>query len=92
MNRPRPRSSTRPDLPRAAAASVPGERPFRASPGNAVSAVKAPVRIGDVIAEGPVEPGAKKMLFRIAIPIGKAQMTAPFRSETATPWVIISLT
>lgn len=40
-------------------------------------AVKASVRIGDVIAEGPVEPGAKKVAFRIALPIGKAQTTAP---------------
>ena len=76
MNLPRSCSSARPDLPRAAAANVPVERPFRASTGKAVSVVKASVRIGDVIAEGPVEPGTKKVAFRIALLIGKAQMTA----------------
>ena len=81
MNLPRSCSRARPDLPRAAAANVPVERPFRASTGKAVSAVKASVRIGDVIAEGPVEPGTKKVAFRIALLIGKAQMTAPFTAR-----------
>lgn len=78
MNRPRPCSSSRPDLPRAAAANVPVERPFCTSPGKVVSAVKASVWIGDVIADGPADPGTKKVAFRIALPIGKARMTAPF--------------
>ncbi len=81
MNRPRYCSSSRRDLSRAAAANVPVERPFRASPGKAVWAVKASVRIGDVIAAGPVEPGTKKVAFRIALPIGKAQMTAAFTAR-----------
>lgn len=89
MNRPRPCSSSRPGLPRAAAANVPVERPFCSSPGKVASAVKASVWIGVVIAEGPVDPGTKKVVFRIALPISKAQMTAPFQPETATPWIHI---
>lgn len=46
-----------------------------------MSAVKASVLIGDVIAEGPVEPGAKKVVFRMALLIGKAQMTVPFATR-----------
>lgn len=57
-----------------------GERSSRApvpcKPGKAVSAVKASVRIGDVIADGPIEPRAKEVVFRIALPLRKTQKTA----------------
>ena len=55
-----PGGDTAINAPLPAEASVPGERAFRASLGKAVSAVKALVRIGHVIAEGPVEPGPRR--------------------------------
>ena len=57
---------------------VPGESPFRASPGKAVQAVNASVRIGDVTAEAPVEPGAKQVTLQMTLPAGKSRMRATF--------------
>lgn len=58
------------NAPLPAAANVPDEPTGHASPGKAVSVVAASIRIGDVIAESPVMPGAKEVVFRIALPIG----------------------
>lgn len=69
------------DAPLPAGANVPGERAFRASPGKAVSALKASVRIGEVLAEGSAKPGAKEVLFRMTLPGGKAQMKALFATR-----------
>ena len=59
-------------------ADVPGESPFRASPGKAVRAVKASVRIGDVTAEARVKPGAKEVVLQMTLPAGKSRMRATF--------------
>ncbi len=60
-------------------ADVPGDTPFRASPGRALPAVQATVRVGQVTAEAPVEPGAKEVLLRVTLPAGKTRMRADFR-------------
>ncbi len=54
---------------------------FRSSPGNVVPAVKASVRIGEVTAEAPVEPGAKEVVLQMTLPAGKARMTAHFTTR-----------
>ena len=56
------------DAPLPPGDDVPGETPFRASPGNAVPTVKATVRIGDHVVEGKVEPGAKEVVFKMSLP------------------------
>ena len=69
------------DAPLPPAAGVPGDTPFRASPGKAVPAVKASVRIGEVMAETPVEPGEKVVTLRMTLPAGKTRMTALFTTR-----------
>lgn len=69
------------DAPLSPGADVPGDRPFRASPGKAVPAVKASVRIGEVTAEARVERGAKEVLLRMTLPAGKTRMTALFTTR-----------
>ena len=69
------------DAPLPPGAGVPGDTPFRASPGKAVPAVKALVRIGDVKAETPVEPGEKEVTLRMTLPAGKTRMTALFTTR-----------
>ena len=69
------------DAPLPPGADVPGDSPFRASPGNAVPAVKASVRIGEVKAEAPVERGAKEVLLRMTLPAGETRMTALFTTR-----------
>lgn len=59
-------------------ANVPGETPFRATPGNAIPAVRAAVSIGDVTAEALVEPGSKEVVVNMTLPAGKTRMTAHF--------------
>ena len=70
------------DAPLPPGADVPGERPFRASPGNAVPAVRVSIRISEVSAETQVEPGAKEVVLRMALPAGKTHMTALFTTRT----------
>ena len=60
---------------------VPGETPFRASPGNAVAATTACVRIGEVTRELPVKSGDKEVVFRMTLPSGKTRMTAFFSNQ-----------
>ena len=62
-------------------ADVPGDSPFRASPGKTVAAVKALVRIGEPTAEASVGPGAKEVVLRMTLPNGQARMTALFTSQ-----------
>lgn len=69
------------DAPLPPGADVPGDSPFRASPGKAVPAVRASVRIGEVTAEAPVEPGAKEVVLRMTLPAGKTRMTAIFATR-----------
>lgn len=66
------------DAPLPPGADVPGDSPFRASPGKGVPVVKAAVRIGEVTALAPVEPGAKDVTLRMTLPAGKTRMTAFF--------------
>ena len=69
-------ADTATDAPLPPGADVPGDSPFRASPGKAVPAVRASVRIGEVTAEAPVEPGAKEVVLRMTLSAGKARMAA----------------
>jgi arylsulfatase B len=69
------------DAPLPPAPGVPGDSPFRATPGKAVPAVKASVRIGEATAETPVEPGAKEVVLRMTLPVGKTRMTALFTTR-----------
>ncbi len=69
------------DAPLPRGDDVPGEDPFRATPGDAVQAVKAVVRIGNVTAEAPIDPGAKKVVLEMTLPAGKTQMTAHFTTR-----------
>ena len=69
------------DAPLPPGAGVPGDTPFRASPGKAVPAVKASVRIGEVMAESPVESGEKEVTLRMTLPTGKTRMTALFTTR-----------
>ncbi len=62
-------------------ADVPGDSPFRASPGKAVPAVKASVRTGEVTSEAAVETGAKEVVPRMTVPAGKTRMTALFTTR-----------
>ena len=62
-------------------ADVPGDSPFPASPGKAVPAVKASVRIGEVTSEAAVETGAKEVVLRMTLPAGKTGMTAVFTTR-----------
>ena len=77
-----PRRSTSPSTPpflsaTTCLAKAPSGRP----PGDAVRAVKATVRIGKVVAEAPVEPGAKEVVLQMALPAGKTRMTAHFTTR-----------
>ena len=69
------------DAPLPPAPNVPGESPFRASPGNAVAAVTASVRVGATTAETPVEPGTKAVTVRLTLPAGRARMSASFTTR-----------
>jgi arylsulfatase B len=69
------------DAPLPPGNDVPGESPFRATPGDAVPAVKATVRIGEVTAEVPVESGAKEVVLQMTLPAGKTRMTAHFTTR-----------
>ena len=40
--------------------------------------MRATVRVGQVTAEAPVEPGAKEVLLRVTLPAGKTRMRADF--------------
>ena len=69
------------DAPLPPRTDVPGDSPFRASPGREVQAVKASVRIGEVRAEAPVEPGAKEVALQVTPPAGKTPMRATFTTR-----------
>lgn len=70
------------DAPLPPGDDVPGESPFRATPGDAVPAVKATVQIGEMTAEVPVEPGAKEVVLQMTLPAGKTRMTARFTTRS----------
>jgi arylsulfatase B len=61
-------------------APVPGVKAFRVTPGKAIHPTKATLIIGDVSAEMPVQAGDKEVVFEVALPAGKTQMTASFEA------------
>jgi arylsulfatase B len=69
------------DAPLPPGADVPGEVPFRASPGNAVPAVKATVRVGELTVDAPVEPGDKEVVFNLSLPAGRTKMSTFFTTN-----------
>ena len=58
-----------------------GETPFRTSPGNAVPAVKATVRVGNQIVEAPVKPGVREVAFKMSLPAGATRMSSFFTTR-----------
>jgi arylsulfatase A-like enzyme len=62
-------------------ADVPGDKAYRAHPGQAVQAVKATVQIGDVSAEMPVKPGSREVTFRVSLKSGRTRLTTLFETE-----------
>ena len=62
-------------------ADVPGETPFRSTPGMAIPVVSAIVQIGEVKAAAPVERGATEVVLRMTLPAGKTRMTARFATR-----------
>ena len=69
------------DAPLPPGNDVPGETPFRATPGDAVPAVKATVRIGDQVVEAPVKPGAKEVVIKMSLPVGTTRMSSFFTTR-----------
>ena len=69
------------DAPLPPGADVPGNSPFRVSPGKSVPVVKASIRIGELSAESPVQPGAKEVVLRMTLPAGETRMPARFTTR-----------
>ncbi len=63
-------------------AAVPGERAFRATPGKAISPIRASIQIGNVKATKLVSQGDQEVAFRLELPAGKTRMTALFIAES----------
>ena len=59
-------------------ADVPGVKAFRTAAGKKISPVKASLKIGDVVAESAVAPGAKEVVFNVKLKAGKTRMAALF--------------
>ncbi|WP_164103295.1 arylsulfatase [Candidatus Laterigemmans baculatus] len=60
---------------------VPGERAYRARPGEAVAIRNAKLQIADRSAEQSVPAGAKEARFRLRLPAGPTRLTASFETE-----------
>jgi len=69
------------DAPLAPGDSVPGQQPFRAEPGKAISPSKAVLKIGELTKTGDVKPGDKEAVFRMDLPAGKTKMSAIFETS-----------
>jgi arylsulfatase B len=65
---------------------VPGEIPFRATPGVPIRAVEATVRVGEVSASAKIEEGAEEVAFDLTLPAGKARMAARFVASDGTEY------
>jgi arylsulfatase A-like enzyme len=65
---------------------VPGETPFRATPGASIRPVKATLQIGEVSASADVEPGAREVTFDVRLSRGKTRMRAIFTTHDGTEY------
>jgi arylsulfatase B len=66
------------DAPLAPGAAVPGARAFRSTPGKAVKAVTARLRIGPRQLQSDVAAGAKEVVFEVDLKAGRTRMEAVF--------------
>lgn len=60
---------------------VPGEKPFRATPGRAISADVATIDIGGKQMEMPIPEGAASVTFKLALDAGPTKLTARFNGS-----------
>ncbi len=60
---------------------VPGEKPFRATPGRAIAADVATIDIGGRQMEMPVPEGAGSVTFKLALDAGPTKLTARFKGK-----------
>lgn len=70
------------DSPLPAGSPVPGSRAFRETPGKAVPAKKATVRIGTVEKTAVVPPGAKEVVFELDLKPETTTMSAEFETDS----------
>ena len=61
---------------------VPGTRAFRLTPGKAVAAARATLRIGDIEETIDVQPGAKEAVFNLKLKAQTTRMTATFETTS----------
>ncbi|RMF39858.1 MAG: N-acetylgalactosamine-4-sulfatase [Planctomycetota bacterium] len=57
---------------------VPGEKPFRATPGKAIHPVRATLQIADMERQQAVQPGAQESVFELELPRGPTRLKALF--------------
>ncbi len=74
------------DAPLEPGAPVPGQTPFRATPGAAVRPVRATLQIGEVSAAADVQPGAQEVTFDLRLSRGKTRMRAVFTTSDGTEY------
>ncbi len=67
-------------------AAVPGEKPFRATPGKAIKPVKASISIGNTIATKLYEAGDEEVVFEIDLQAGKQRLAALFHEADGTQY------
>ena len=60
---------------------VPGAKPYRATPGKAISATSARLQIGSIDQTAAVAKGDVETVFEVELPAGKSQLTATFHAE-----------
>lgn len=65
---------------------VPGERAFRAVPGQVIRPVTASLTIGDLRVSSAVQPGDDDVLFEVELPAGRTRMSALFTTEDGTEY------
>lgn len=59
---------------------VPGVKAYRATPGKAIAAQQASLRIGEIQLEKAVRPGDKEVVFDVTLTAGKTKMEAIFHA------------
>ena len=59
-------------------ADVPGAKAFRTVPGKKIRPVKATLKIGELVVESEMEPGAKEVVFNVKLKAGKTRMAGRF--------------
>jgi arylsulfatase B len=65
---------------------VPGERAFRATPGQRIQPTSASLRIGEATATLPVKPGQMEVVFQMTLATGKSRMSALFHEADGTEY------